>query len=109
MANAPDQRLLDALLDSWDRNNTIMLNFRRALPEGGLEVRAIESSPSVAQQFMHIHHGQIKLALKLADHPISMTKLGHSHGTSGGARGASLSDLHRCDVLRSRPSATPHL
>src|SRR5260370_754320 len=27
--------LLEALLDSWDRNNTILLNLLRALPEGG--------------------------------------------------------------------------
>jgi hypothetical protein len=44
--------LLEAVLDSWDRNNTIMLNLLRALPDGGLDVKAIESSPSVAQQFM---------------------------------------------------------
>ena len=59
MPDAPDQRLLDALLDSWDRNNTIMLNLLRALPEGGLEVKAIGGSPSVAQQFMHIHHERL--------------------------------------------------
>lgn len=45
MSDAPDQRLLEVLLDSWDRNNTILLNLLRALPEGGLEVKAIESSP----------------------------------------------------------------
>jgi uncharacterized damage-inducible protein DinB len=59
MSDARDQRLLEALLDSWDRNNTIMLNLLRALPEGGLELNAIESSPSVAQQFMHIHHERL--------------------------------------------------
>ena len=59
MPDAPDQLLLDALLDSWDRNNTIMLNLLRALPEGGLEVKAIGGSPSVAQQFMHIHHERL--------------------------------------------------
>ena len=59
MSDAPDQRLLEALLDSWDRNNAIMLNLLRALPEGGLEAKAIESSPSVAQQFMHIHHERL--------------------------------------------------
>lgn len=31
--------LLDALLDSWDRNNTILVNLLRVLPEGGLDVR----------------------------------------------------------------------
>jgi uncharacterized damage-inducible protein DinB len=59
MSNAPDLRLLDAVLDSWDRNNTIMLNLLHALPEGGLDVRATESSPSVAQQFMHLHHERL--------------------------------------------------
>jgi hypothetical protein len=32
--------LLDALLDSWDRNNTVMVNLLGLLPEGGLDVRA---------------------------------------------------------------------
>ena len=59
MSGALDQRLLEAVLDSWDRNNTILLNLLRALPEGGLEVKAIESSPSVAQQFTHIHHERL--------------------------------------------------
>jgi len=54
-----DQRLLEALLDSWDRNNTIMLNLLRALPEGGLEVKAMPDSPSVAQQFTHINHERL--------------------------------------------------
>jgi uncharacterized damage-inducible protein DinB len=53
--DASDQRLLEALLDSWDRNNIILLNLLRALPEGGLEARAMEDSPSVAGLFMHIH------------------------------------------------------
>jgi uncharacterized damage-inducible protein DinB len=48
--------LLEALLDSWDRNNTILLNLLRALPEGGLEARAMEGSPSVAELFTHIHY-----------------------------------------------------
>jgi hypothetical protein len=45
------RRLLKALLDSWDRINVILLNLLRALPEGGLEAKAIESSPSVAELF----------------------------------------------------------
>jgi len=59
MSNAPDQRLLEALLDSWDRNTAIMLSLLRALPEGGLDVKAMESSPSVAQQFMRMHHERL--------------------------------------------------
>lgn len=56
MLDAPDKRMLDALLDSWERNNTILVNLLRALPEGGLEARAMEGSPSVAELFMHIHY-----------------------------------------------------
>ncbi len=59
MSSAPEQGLLEALLDSWDRSNAIMLNLLHALPEGGLEAKAMESSPSVAQQFMHMHHERL--------------------------------------------------
>ena len=55
MSDAPDARLLEALLDSWDRNNTILLNLLRALPEGALAARAVEGSPSIAELFTHIH------------------------------------------------------
>jgi len=30
VSDAPDQHLLEAVLDSWDRNNAIMLNLPRA-------------------------------------------------------------------------------
>src|SRR6202795_1563705 len=56
MSDATDQRLLEALLDSWDRNNTILVNLLRALPEGGLDVKPMESSQSIAQLFTHIHY-----------------------------------------------------
>jgi uncharacterized damage-inducible protein DinB len=56
MSDAPDRRLLEALLDSWDRNNTILLNLLRALPEDGLEARALGAGPSVAELFTHIHY-----------------------------------------------------
>jgi uncharacterized damage-inducible protein DinB len=55
MSDASDQHLLEALLDSWDRNNTILLNLLRALPESGLEASVMEGSPSVAELFTHIH------------------------------------------------------
>jgi uncharacterized damage-inducible protein DinB len=48
--------LLEALLDSWERNNTILLGFLRALPDGGLEWGALENSWPIAVQLMHIHH-----------------------------------------------------
>ncbi len=59
--------LLEVLLDSWDRNNSILLNFLRALPEGGLEARAMEGSPSVAELFTHIHY--VRLVFVLEDAP----------------------------------------
>jgi uncharacterized damage-inducible protein DinB len=42
--------LIEVLLDSWDRNNTILVNLLRAVP------KAMDGSPSVAQMFMHIHY-----------------------------------------------------
>src|SRR5437764_9128310 len=67
MSNPQDHRLLEALLDSWDRSNTILLNLLRALPEGGLAARAIEGSPSIAELFTHIHY--IRLVLVFEDAP----------------------------------------
>ena len=67
MSDASDQRLLEALLDSWNRNNTILLNFLRALPEGGLEAKATQDSPSIAELFMHIHY--VRLVFVLEDAP----------------------------------------
>ena len=67
MRDTPDQRLLEALLDSWERNNTILVNLLRALPEGGLEVRALEGSPSVAELFTHIHY--VRLVFVFEDAP----------------------------------------
>ena len=67
MSATDDQSLLEALLDSWDRNNAILLNLLRALPEGGLEARVIGGSHSVAQLFTHIHY--VRLAFVSEDAP----------------------------------------
>jgi uncharacterized damage-inducible protein DinB len=67
MSDTPDQRLLDALLDSWDRNNTILLNLLLTLPPGGLEARAMVGSPSVAEMFTHIHY--VRLVFVFEDAP----------------------------------------
>lgn len=48
--------LLDVLLDSWDRNNTILVNLLGAIPMEGLNARASADSPSVAGMFRHIHY-----------------------------------------------------
>ena len=49
------EALLEALLDSWNRNNSILVNLLRAVPEGALEARALEGSKTVAEMFLHIH------------------------------------------------------
>jgi len=67
MSDSPDQHLLEALLDSWDRNNTILVNLLRVMPEGGLDVRAMESSPSVGELFAHIHY--VRLVFVVEDAP----------------------------------------
>src|SRR5262249_16541072 len=67
MSDALDQRLLEALLDSWDRNNAILLNLLRVLTEGGLEARAMEGSPSIAEMFTHIHF--VRLVFVFEDAP----------------------------------------
>ena len=48
MSRSRDAAMLETLLDSWDRNNTILLNLLRIVPEGGLEARLVPDSPSVA-------------------------------------------------------------
>jgi len=48
--------LLDALLDSWDRNNTILVNLLDALPSEALDLRAAEDSPPLGGLFTHMHY-----------------------------------------------------
>jgi uncharacterized damage-inducible protein DinB len=80
MSNALDQSLLEAVLDSWDRNNAILVNLLRAVaaaerptaagrptPAGRLAVRAMEGSPSVAELFTHIHY--VRLVFVSEDAP----------------------------------------
>ena len=67
MPHTRDHSLLDALLDSWDRNNAIVVNLLRALPEDTLETRTTERSPTVAQLFAHIHY--VRLVFVAEDAP----------------------------------------
>jgi len=66
MPEAPPD-LLEALLDSWDRNNTIQLNLLRLLPEGGLAAKATPASPTVGQLFAHMVY--LRLVHVLEDAP----------------------------------------
>lgn len=67
MSNSQDQRLLEALLDSWDRNNTILVNLLRAIPDGALGIRATEGSPTIAELFTHVHF--VRLVFLAEDAP----------------------------------------
>ena len=48
--------MLDALLDSWARNNTITVNLLRAIPEDAMDLRPMDSSPTIAKLFVHLHY-----------------------------------------------------
>lgn len=48
--------VLDALLDSWDRNNLITINLLRAVPEGAMDLKPMNGSPSIAELFIHMHY-----------------------------------------------------
>jgi uncharacterized damage-inducible protein DinB len=48
--------VLDAVLESWERSNRVLINLLRAIPEDSLEVRAAPNSPSVSEMLTHIHH-----------------------------------------------------
>lgn len=67
MSTDADTHLLDVLLDSWDRSNTILLGLLRALPPGGLDARATADGPTVAALFAHIHY--VRLVFVLEDAP----------------------------------------
>jgi uncharacterized damage-inducible protein DinB len=66
MEDVASERILHALLDSWSRNNTVLVNLLRALPEGGLEARAMAGSPTVAEMFTHLHHERMVSVLENA-------------------------------------------
>ncbi len=108
MPDAPDQRLLEALLDSWERNNTILVNLLRALPEGGLEARPMEGSPSIAEIFTHIHY--VRLVFVSEDAPEFSKKLPEAEWKAERDRGriaAMLNDSVRAvrDAVKGRVEA----
>jgi uncharacterized damage-inducible protein DinB len=53
--NTDENKLLEIVLDSWDRNSRILVNLLRALPDGGLAARVTSGSPTVAEMFTHMH------------------------------------------------------
>jgi uncharacterized damage-inducible protein DinB len=67
MRDASYLSLLEALLDTWDRNNTITVNLLHALPEGTMDLRVMPGSPSIAEMFVHMHY--VRLVFVAEDAP----------------------------------------
>ncbi len=59
--------LLPVILDSWDRNNRILVNLLQAIPPEFLSARAAAGSPTVAQIFTHVHY--VRLVFLSEDAP----------------------------------------
>jgi uncharacterized damage-inducible protein DinB len=57
----------DALLDSWDRNNTITVNLLRALPDEAMDLTPVDGSPSIGQLFAHLDY--VRLIFVAEDAP----------------------------------------
>jgi uncharacterized damage-inducible protein DinB len=58
MVSMADTRreLLDAILDSWDRNNTILINLLRLVPAELMDLRGTATSHSLGELFTHMHY-----------------------------------------------------
>ena len=67
MSDLNNSTLLPLILDSWDRNNQILINLLRALPPGGLQARTLPTSPTVARMFTHMHY--VRLIFLAEDTP----------------------------------------
>jgi uncharacterized damage-inducible protein DinB len=80
MSNAADLSLLEALLDSWGRNNAILINLLRAIPTAALEARAMQDSPSIAELFGHIHY--VRLVFVSEDAPDLASELPENEWTA---------------------------
>ena len=88
-----DKNLLEVILDSWDRNNRILVNLLRALPPGGLEAQAIPGSPSVAQMFAHMHY--VRLIFLSEDAPQFAIEVPSHEWSSESTLGSMAADLER--------------
>lgn len=47
--------MLAAMLDAWDRNNLILKNLLRAVPEAAMETRTAGGTKSLREMFLHMH------------------------------------------------------
>ena len=59
-----ESSLLDTLLESWDRNNRILVNLLKLTREEHLDARPIADSPSIGELFMHLHYVRLVFVLE---------------------------------------------
>ncbi len=60
-------RLAEAILDSWDRNNAILVNLLGAIPADAMDLRAMEGGPTIGELFAHMSY--VRLAFVYEDIP----------------------------------------
>ena len=76
-----DPKLLEAILDAWNRSNTILTNLLEALPEGGLEASPMVGSMPIAAQFAHIQNTRLFWLKQVApEFGINVTQLFRNDG-----------------------------
>jgi uncharacterized damage-inducible protein DinB len=107
-----NQDLLEALLESWDRNNRILLNLLKVLPAGGLEARPMPDSPSVGELFAHIHF--VRLVFVFEDAPecaLDLPAEEWARGHEAGRLTQMLNDSARAvrDAVKGRLEAGRHM
>ncbi len=56
VARELDAGLLEVNLESWRRNNEILINLLRSVPADAMQASALPGSPTVAAMFHHMHH-----------------------------------------------------
>ena len=56
MTAMTEANLFEAILDSWDRNNRILVNLLRSIPASTLNAAALDKSQSIGGMFAHVHY-----------------------------------------------------
>lgn len=96
--------LLEAVLDSWDRNNTILVNLLRAVPPDAMSLRATEDGPTVAQLFMHAHY--VRLVFVEEDAPEhAPAPAAEQTQTTAGAEWDAITDVERMAAMLGESAA----
>lgn len=77
-----DRRLLEDLLDSWDRNNKILVNLLRAIPADAMTLSPMEGSPSIGKLFAHMNYCRMVFVAEDTPELSTFVDTGHSEWVS---------------------------